>query len=737
MSIVRDKDIKKRVGVVYGDGTYLVVDDGRSGLNDIDDQLDDECSDSGNGPGIEDDIDIDNSRCEAEFEQVEDGYKGVPNCLAGTMRRMTKRPGDVFATCVGIYTPDGMYKMESSRAVWSYPGRDGRAECIAIPQCKMMNSTVLDGPNVRHPVYVGEQFHGIRLNGCKSRLSKDFNDAAGWLEEYESFDVDGTHVPFDLWCVVGAVYGKALKIWRGVAKLDWRRMPCWMYVTVEEVFEALNPGCRWVDLSAKSRLEWRKGIVEAFGRLNETFLAWDLPVEDGRLAYSSRILENSLVSRRVEAKDESACCIEWHDWYEPCGFKVHLRGSRIFDFCWRTRRNSPSVVQVRKYEHDVRKVLVTRGWTKCFHMIWASWLVQYRNYWMKRGMAYESCELVWSQAEMLRAFKDGVFEIRHLSTDEMKEILEYHTTARAAGERRPGHIGEVEVLKRCVVGWTLPRSLGGEDVLVKNDDGVNLSLEESGVEEVPDEVRFAKSRMAAINSENSSHAVTLEGRIVDATESVIYRVVKGDDGRLHIVEGRNGRCYSMKNGVQCLSREERAALLIDGMRVSEVDYSSLHPTMLYALNGIQFTGDVYNVGRWYLQYGLTCSQARKAVKKMLLIVLNARNKAMAMHAFKKDWNEEQGASKGSYIPWLQHLYNAIAKRHSAIAHEFCKGRGAELMNLDGKLMREVLHRLTRDGVCALGVHDSVIVQSRYSRKAAAVMREEYSRMFNGFEIKVK
>ena len=59
------------------------------------------------------------------------------------------------------------------------------------------------------------------------------------------------------------------------------------------------------------------------------------------------------------------------------------------------------------------------------------------------------------------------------------------------------------------------------------------------------------------------------------------------------------------------------------------------------------------------------------------------------------------------------------------------------MNLDGRLIREVCHRLAREHVCALAIHDSVVVDSRKAGMASRIMREEFSKMFNGFAVGVK
>ena len=736
-NIVKDKEILRRIGCVYGDGTYAMVDDtasnsaiGVSSADDIDDIVIDDSQD--------------NLDCDADFDCVDDGYNGQDGFMKGAITKFRKN--GKYPEQIGIYSADGMYEMESGRGVTAYLGKNGRAQCIAIPQCKMMNSTVLDGEWVKHPVYVTEcqdPYHTKHLdvyNG--SELSTDIDKSNEWLwngcDSY--YWIRGTHVPFDTWCVMGAIFGKALRIWRGVAKMDMKKMPCWMYVSIQEMFEALNPGSRWCDLSKQSKYRWQHDLVETFKYMRFTSLAWDLPVDGGgRNTYCMySILESTWVRKRVERKDEAWCKAMWNGCYEPCGFKVRLRGNAIFDFCWRRGNSSPSVVQIRRYEHDASKVLGMRGWTRCFHLIWASWLVQYRNYWKRRGGGYDSCVLEWSQKEMLKGFDRSIFKIAHLSTEEMVQVLEYHTQNYVAShkERRPAHCASVEVLKRCVVGWTMPKSLCGENVIVKDVDGVNRSIEDAGIIDVPDDVELAMSRMKEINEENMRHVVTVHGRRVDVHESVIYRYETDDNGA-HGVWDRNGRNYSMKNGIQALKRTERGDVLIDGQRTCEVDYSALHPHMLYAMNGLDFHGDVYNVGNWYQQYGLTKEEARKACKKMMLITINARNKVVAMHSFKKEWNLDNGLPAGTFISWMYVLYGAIMRRHRRIAHEFCSGKGVYLMNMDGRLMREVMHRLARRRICALGVHDSVVVNARFASVAAGIMKEEYAKMFNGKDITVK
>ena len=117
----------------------------------------------------------------------------------------------------------------------------------------------------------------------------------------------------------------------------------------------------------------------------------------------------------------------------------------------------------------------------------------------------------------------------------------------------------------------------------------------------------------------------------------------------------------MKGGVQCLGKVERGNILIDGGRAKEVDYSGLHPNMLYALNGMQYNGDIYDVGKWYLKWNMDKEEARRAVKMMMMRMINARSNAIAMYSFKKGWNEEKGLDGKAYIPWMHELRVRLAR----------------------------------------------------------------------------
>ena len=60
-------------------------------------------------------LEIDNSDCDAEFEEdaSDKGYSGIPGFMHGGIRLYRKGSGSQYAEELGIFSSDGMYRMES------------------------------------------------------------------------------------------------------------------------------------------------------------------------------------------------------------------------------------------------------------------------------------------------------------------------------------------------------------------------------------------------------------------------------------------------------------------------------------------------------------------------------------------------------------------------------------------------------------------------------------------------
>ena len=733
---VRDRDVLSRI--CCDPGQYAIYND-----NDIE----------SNDPGLLDengleldvpDYDDDNNHdCRHDYFKTEDGYDGIKGCFHGDITVFEKIPGEKYPSQRGMYTSDGMYLVESARGCTVYSGRDGRAACLAMPQCKFMNNTVHDWDPM-HDVFSFDSSDPLHLPSREWKMCGPSRFKEGAHKENLDTGRFFERVPFDVWCIAGAVLGKALRIWRGPCGRNTSKFPKSMFISVQEIYELLMPRRRWRDAKESTRRDWMIGVDEAMDYLKYKGLFYDMPSRDGRMEWEmGSMLIGSGVRRWYGGSDREL--LDRYGNYVPYGYKMELPASPLWRYCWETGNatRNPRLVQLHQYDYDFRRMLGDeRGWHKCFGAVYVAWCVNLRNHFRKHGVQLRrGCDVrLEIKAHRLRdAVSGGCFGLKRagsLTSREIGLMLERYSAGYVEANkcRRPAHVGEWEEIPGGW-SWTLPESLAGEAAVFKDEDGHNLTLDEAGVQLDPVSEK-AVSRMKAINEANEGHRVVDgRGNVVGTAEAVIWKL----DGNGGFDPDRYGRCYSFGNGVQCLKREERSRLTIDGLPSAEVDYSSLHPRMLYAMAGVvPARKDMYDVGSsWWRGTGLTREEARECVKGMMLRMINARSFGQAWRSFKDAWNKGHGLPKSGFIPWIFPLAAAIRQAHAPIAHMFNSNAGTMLMAMDGRLIREVCWRLAREGRCALGIHDSVVTDALSAEFAAKVMREEFERMFPGQSIPVK
>jgi hypothetical protein len=153
----------------------------------------------------------------------------------------------------------------------------------------------------------------------------------------------------------------------------------------------------------------------------------------------------------------------------------------------------------------------------------------------------------------------------------------------------------------------------------------------------------------------------------------------------------------------------RKLLTIDGERTDERDWSQFHPRLLYALKNATLSGSAYDVPGF----------SRDDAKLAFAILINAESERDAHAALRLNLGLRKGIGETA-----RKLYEGIKEHHAPIASLFASGAGLRLQRLDGDLIVRVHLRLLHQGVCALSVHDSVIVAERHRAVRDAVMDEE-------------
>jgi hypothetical protein len=194
---------------------------------------------------------------------------------------------------------------------------------------------------------------------------------------------------------------------------------------------------------------------------------------------------------------------------------------------------------------------------------------------------------------------------------------------------------------------------------------------------------------------------------------------------------------------QQLPEEERVKLLINGERVTEIDYSAMHPHILYAWENEQCPDDFYE------RIMDRCGCSRFIAKSVSLIAINASSYVSLVGAINNDKRKTEIANKNRAIPEPV-LYNELKKQnltprdvveaielaHPVIAKYVYKGLANKLMLVESDIMTSVLLELMSLGIPVLPVHDSVIVPSRYEGVARRVMGYVYTEQI-GFNISIK
>jgi hypothetical protein len=159
---------------------------------------------------------------------------------------------------------------------------------------------------------------------------------------------------------------------------------------------------------------------------------------------------------------------------------------------------------------------------------------------------------------------------------------------------------------------------------------------------------------------------------------------------------------------------DRSALLIDGEDVVELDFSGLHPRLIYQLEGkpLPADADPYAVPGW------TGQERRGWVKTAFQQLINADKDAKLRKP------PDVPAAKIGKGGWDK-LKQAMSKHHREIEGWFRSGKGLELQRIDSDIAEATLLSLADQGVCCLPVHDSFIVPRSHEHQLRAAMTQAY------------
>jgi hypothetical protein len=175
-----------------------------------------------------------------------------------------------------------------------------------------------------------------------------------------------------------------------------------------------------------------------------------------------------------------------------------------------------------------------------------------------------------------------------------------------------------------------------------------------------------------------------------------------------------GRFYAP---IQNYTKQTRRYFYLNGEPTIEIDYSSIHPHMLYHRKGLEFDGDDP-----YAIEGFDRDDVKVAFNVMLNKEAVGANKS-ASKTISKNLDCDNDTAEA--------LEKAIHALHSPIAHHFNTGIGLTLQRRDSDIALLVINtfvnELKRPIIC---VHDSFVVSVRDTESLILTMNDSYTAVHN-------
>jgi hypothetical protein len=160
-------------------------------------------------------------------------------------------------------------------------------------------------------------------------------------------------------------------------------------------------------------------------------------------------------------------------------------------------------------------------------------------------------------------------------------------------------------------------------------------------------------------------------------------------------------------------------ITINSLPTIEIDYSGLHPYMMYHLEGLKPpAGDMYDIGVWSSPEEMEVK--RPIIKEFFNAIVN------------DEYGEYKMPKSSRKIIGLSNkqLRAKIAQKHPQIAHNFNSGYGLTLQYEDSMIAERVMLLLLKQDIPCLPVHDSFIVQVFHEKELIHAMNQAYFERFS-------
>ena len=230
------------------------------------------------------------------------------------------------------------------------------------------------------------------------------------------------------------------------------------------------------------------------------------------------------------------------------------------------------------------------------------------------------------------------------------------------------------------------------------------------------------SEIYAYNQELIENTTTLLSQYDELMQTVKIKAPWGDvySARTSMTRIFNDCSFELGGRFYCpiqsLKKEARRSLTLNGDPVVEIDYSSIHPNLLYQQNCYQFISPSESDDHY--QYRTKDESKRDLVKKVFNLLLN------------RTGNKESEISSIMYHCKITQekavdLRNWVYELHEPIAHLFGKGQGIRLQRTDSDIAFKVIEWFVKNKRPIIMIHDSALVSIRDTESLKLLMYESY------------
>jgi hypothetical protein len=186
---------------------------------------------------------------------------------------------------------------------------------------------------------------------------------------------------------------------------------------------------------------------------------------------------------------------------------------------------------------------------------------------------------------------------------------------------------------------------------------------------------------------------------------------------------KGGRFYG--GWWQYIPREERKYITIDGMGTIEIDYSEMHPRLLYLEQGLEPPeGDLYDLnirveGLPFDSENESYRAIRGVVKRYINALINDEN---GFYKLPKSDQEIIGMD-------TKQLRELVIKKHPDIQDSLGAGKGLSFQYFDSQIAEGVMLTLLEKNIVCLPIHDSFICQFHHAKDLHEAMTTVYKKVF--------